>query len=70
MDALWATSYIAAGDDEGQREVVEAGIIPDLVNHLEAKERQKVIPALRATANLVMGSDEQVSGGGGGGDGS
>lgn len=61
VDALWAIGYIAEKEDEGQQEVVAAGIIPDLVTHLEAKERQKIIPALRATANLVMGSDEQVS---------
>lgn len=61
VDALWATGYIAAMEDEGQQEVVAAGILLDLVRHLGAKERQKIIPALRATANLVVGSDEQVS---------
>ncbi|KAG0726139.1 Importin subunit alpha-1 [Chionoecetes opilio] len=60
LDALWATGYIAAGDDEGQQEVVAAGIVPDLVRHLGAKERQKIIPALKATANLLMGSDDQT----------
>ncbi|XP_063877254.1 importin subunit alpha-1-like isoform X1 [Scylla paramamosain] len=58
VDALWTVSYIAVGDEEGQREAVEADILPDLVTHLGAKERQKVIPALRATGNLVMGSND------------
>ncbi|XP_045120992.1 importin subunit alpha-3-like [Portunus trituberculatus] len=60
VDALWAVSYIAAEDEEGQRELVAADILPDLVTHLGAKEHQKVIPALRATGNLVMGSDDQT----------
>lgn len=61
VDALWLAGYIAAGDEEGQREVVAAGAVPDLVRHLGARERQKVIPALRATGNLALGDNSLVS---------
>lgn len=62
VDALWLAGYIAAGDEAGQREVVAAGAVPELVRHLGSRERQRVIPALRATGNLALGDDSMVSG--------
>lgn len=61
-DALWLAGYIAAGDEAGQREVVAAGAVPELVRHLGSRERQRVIPALRATGNLALGDSSMVSG--------
>lgn len=62
VDALWLAGYIAAGDEAGQREVVATGAVPELVRHLGSRERQRVIPALRATGNLALGDDSMVSG--------
>lgn len=60
VEALWLASFITAEEDAGRREVVAAGVVPDLVRHLGDRKRSRVIPALRATGHLVMGDDNLV----------
>ncbi|KAK4299200.1 hypothetical protein Pmani_028518 [Petrolisthes manimaculis] len=61
VDALWAVDYIAERDDDSLSDVLDCnGLVSLLVKHLNSHEHERIIPALRATGHLVVGSDEQT----------
>lgn len=63
VDALWAVNYITGHypDDDSLQIVLDSGVVGGVVRHLASEQKQKIVPALRATGNIVIGNDEQVS---------
>jgi hypothetical protein len=59
-DACWAMSYLSDGDDNQIKKVVDTGIIPSLVKHLDNPFLSILIPALRTLGNIVTGNSEQT----------
>ncbi|CAH8305316.1 unnamed protein product [Eruca vesicaria subsp. sativa] len=56
-DACWALSYLSAGNDEKIQTVINAGVIPSLVQHLAHHSPAVLTPALRTIGNIVTGDD-------------
>lgn len=57
VDSLWTISYYADLGNQYIHQVVEAGIIPLLVQHLSSQERKVVHPAVRALGIITSGTD-------------
>ncbi|EOD14926.1 hypothetical protein EMIHUDRAFT_51911, partial [Emiliania huxleyi CCMP1516] len=55
MDTMWALSHVAEAGGDAADGVVSVGCLPRLVHHLE--HAPPSVPALRALANLLTGSD-------------
>jgi importin subunit alpha-6/7 len=59
-DALWALSYLSDGDNSRLTAVLEAGIIPRVVELLNFPNQSVKSPALRIVGNIVTGDDIQT----------
>lgn len=57
MDTMWALSHVAEAGGDAADGVVSVGCLPRLVHHLEHAPPSVQVPALRALANLLTGSD-------------
>jgi len=60
-DAAWAMSYLSDGDENRIQLVVDTGIIPSLVKHLDNPFLSILIPILRTLGNIVTGNEEQTN---------
>ncbi len=67
-DACWALTYLSDSNTIGNEElaqfqiqaIIEAGVVPKLVEHLDNPSVYVVTPALRALGNLATGTDLQT----------
>ncbi len=57
VDATWALSYISDGEENRIQSVVNANVLPKLVEILMSKKAQLIVPALRTLGNIVTGND-------------
>ncbi|KAJ3430589.1 importin alpha [Anaeramoeba flamelloides] len=60
IDSTWGLSYLSSGDDLNINSVIEAGIIPRMVQFLNFKSPKIQTPALRVLGNIVTGNFEQT----------
>ncbi|KAG0481007.1 hypothetical protein HPP92_011575 [Vanilla planifolia] len=59
-DACWALSYLSDGTNDKIQAVIEAEVIPRLVELLFHPSPSVLIPALRTVGNIVTGDDVQT----------
>ncbi|KAL1188112.1 Importin subunit alpha-1 [Cardamine amara subsp. amara] len=59
-DACWALKYISEGTNENIQTVIEAGVVPRLLELLLHPSPSVLIPALRCVGNIVTGDDLQT----------
>ncbi|KAL0700561.1 hypothetical protein Bca4012_056683 [Brassica carinata] len=59
-DACWTLSYLSDGDNDKIQTVINAGVIPRLVQLLAHHLPSVLIPALRTIGNVVTGDDIQT----------
>jgi importin subunit alpha-1 len=59
-DALWALSYLSDSDRERLAAVLEAGVVPRIVELLAHPQLVVKIPALRTIGNIATGDDLQT----------
>ncbi|XP_010522816.1 PREDICTED: importin subunit alpha-3 isoform X2 [Tarenaya hassleriana] len=59
-DACWALSYLSDGTNDKIQAIIEAGIIPRLIQLLAHPSSTVLIPALRTVGNIITGDDIQT----------
>ncbi|KAI0529368.1 importin subunit alpha-2 [Dendrobium catenatum] len=59
-DACWALSYLSDGTNDKIQSVIEAEVVPRLVELLFHPSPSVLIPALRTVGNIVTGDDIQT----------
>ncbi|KAK3128075.1 hypothetical protein QOZ80_7AG0582290 [Eleusine coracana subsp. coracana] len=59
-DACWTVYYICTGTDDAIKDVLDAGVYPQLVNLLMHSSSSVLLPVILALARISAGDDAQV----------
>jgi importin subunit alpha-1 len=59
-DACWALSYLSDGSNDKIQAVLDAGVLPRVVQLLDHQAFTVQTPALRCVGNIVTGDDQQT----------
>ncbi|CAH8273444.1 unnamed protein product [Arabidopsis lyrata] len=59
-DACWALSYLSDNSNDKIQAVIDAGVVPRLIQLLAHSSPSVLIPALRTIGNIVTGDDLQT----------
>ncbi|KAL1225180.1 Importin subunit alpha-3 [Cardamine amara subsp. amara] len=59
-DACWALSYLSDNSNDKIQAVIQAGVVPRLIELLAHSSPSVLIPALRTIGNIVTGDDQQT----------
>ncbi|AED95795.1 importin alpha [Arabidopsis thaliana] len=60
IDACWALSNLSDASNENIQSVIEAGVVPRLVELLQHASPVVLVPALRCIGNIVSGNSQQT----------
>ncbi|KAJ6235500.1 importin subunit alpha-4 [Anaeramoeba flamelloides] len=60
IDACWGLSYLSDGNDLNINSVINAGVVPKMVEFLGSNNPKIQTPALRVIGNIVTGDFEQT----------
>lgn len=60
VDATWAISYISDGNNERIQAVLESGVLPRIIQLLQAPTAAMQTPAIRTIGNIATGNDRQT----------
>ncbi|XP_066960536.1 importin subunit alpha-3-like isoform X2 [Macrobrachium rosenbergii] len=60
VDSLWATAYFADLGSEGIDDLIQCGIVRELVQRLYSNDERVVAAALRATGTIAAGNHDQT----------
>ncbi|KAJ6233048.1 importin alpha [Anaeramoeba flamelloides] len=60
IDSCWGLSYLSNGTDININSVIEAGVIPKMVEFLKVNSPKIQTPALRVIGNIVTGNSKQT----------
>lgn len=60
VDAVWALSYLADGDDDRIQMVMDTGVTPELVALIANEHQPLLTPVIRTLGNFVTGTDKQT----------
>ena len=60
VDAVWALSYLADGDDNRIQMVMDTNVAPTLIEMLKLRHQPFLTPAVRTLGNFVTGTDVQT----------
>lgn len=60
VDAAWGLSYISDGPVERVQTILDAGIVPRVIELMSSPAPQVKVPAIRIIGNIASGDDEQT----------
>lgn len=60
VDAAWGLSYISDGPVDRVQTVLDAGIVPRVIELMRSPPAQVKVPAIRIIGNIASGDDEQT----------
>jgi hypothetical protein len=60
INVLWTFSYLSDGENEKIQNIIDLGVVPDIINCTNKKTVNVATPALRCVGNMLTGTDIQT----------